>query len=174
MKLSQALAAGKNISREELENLALPRYGFQGDLENRRDLLRWLRANPHCDVNVRETEPPPVGQKTLRPEQNKFRAAVFRAYAGKCAVTGEAAKPALEAAHLPGRRHQSGSNSARDGILLRSDLHKLMDAKPPLLTLVRENGDIIVRIRKGAGPNYQKLNGKKIRLPKRILDRPAL
>ena len=170
MKVSEAIAAGKRLAPEN----ALRRAGYRGSMEDIPALLAFLRQNPMLDVELPKTEPPPLGQKTLRPEQNKFRAAVFRAYGGKCALTGEAAKPALEAAHLPGRQHEAGRNSARDGILLRSDLHKLMDAKPPLLTLVRQNGDIVVRIRKSAGPNYQKLNGKKIRLPKRILDRPAL
>lgn len=173
MNLSQALAAGKSIPREELESLALHRYGFRGDLENRRALVQWLKANPHCDVKVREVVQP-VGKTTLRPEQDKFRAALLGAYSGRCAITGEAAKPTLEAAHLPGRKHRAGRNNASDGILLRSDLHKLMDANPPLLCLVRENGDIIVRIHKDAGPNYRKLDGKKIRLPKRLLDRPAV
>lgn len=175
MKLSQALAAGKNISDEELRNLALPRYGCPAALLDRpRDLAEWLQAHPQCDVEVVEAVLP-VGGKTLRPEQSPFSKAVRRAYGGKCAVTGESCPAVLEAAHLPGRDHKRGHNRARDGILLRADLHKLMDEDPPLMTLQRRtDGEIVVQIQPAAGPDYARHNGQKIRLPKRINERPAI
>ena len=171
MKLSQALAEGLQIA--ELESLALHRYGYPGQLSDRRALAQWLKDNPQCDVEVNEIARH-LGKKTLRPEQNEFRAALFHAYDGKCAVTGATIAPVLEAAHLPGRSHELGHNQARDGILLRADLHKLMDAKPPMLSLVRQNNDIVVRIHKDAIPDYRELDGRKIRLPERILDHPAI
>jgi hypothetical protein len=63
----------------------------------------------------------------VRPEQPAFRAAVFRAYGGRCAISGCAVPEALEAAHLFGRDWKDGHNSAADGILLRRDLHTLYD-----------------------------------------------
>ena len=175
MKLSQALADGKTVPPEELRALALPRYGCPADLlREPRALAEWLRKNPRCDVEVAEVAVP-TGTKTLRPEQAKFRREVFRAYGGKCAVSGESCHAVLEAAHLPGRSHESGHNQARDGILLRADLHKLMDNRPPLLSLTRHaDGEIVVQIQPDAGPGYAQFNRKKIRTPKRIRDRPAL
>ena len=171
MNLSQALAEGLQIA--ELESLALHRYGYPGQLSDRRALAQWLKDNPQCDIEVSEIARH-LGKKKLRPEQNEFRAALFHAYDGKCAVTGATTAPVLEAAHLPGRSHELGHNQARDGILLRADLHKLMDAKPPMLSLVRQNNDIVVRIHKDAIPDYRELDGRKIRLPERVLDRPAI
>jgi len=64
-------------------------------------------------------------QVQTRPEQPAFRTAVFRAYGGRCAISGCAVPEALEAAHLLGRDWKEGHNSAADGILLRRDLHTL-------------------------------------------------
>jgi hypothetical protein len=63
----------------------------------------------------------------IRPEQRAFRDAVFRAYDGRCAVSGCAIPEALVAAHLVGRDWRQGHNWATDGILLRRDLHALYD-----------------------------------------------
>ena len=170
MKASEALVAGKRLNMET----DLRRAGFEGDLNDIPSVVAFLRARPMLDVEILETGKPPLGKKTLRPEQNEFRAALFRAYDGKCAVTGETTAPVLEAAHLPGRSHELGHNQACDGILLRADLHKLMDAKPPMLLLVRQNNSIVVRIHKNAGLNYRKMDGQEIQLPERIFDRPAI
>ena len=58
--------------------------------------------------------------------QGAFRVLVTDAYLRRCAVTGEKTLPVLEAAHIkPFALH--GPNYVRNGILLRSDLHKLFD-----------------------------------------------
>lgn len=66
-------------------------------------------------------------QVQARSEQGPFRDAVFRAFCGRCAISGCAVPEALEAAHLLGRDWRQGHNSAADGILLRRDLHNLYD-----------------------------------------------
>jgi hypothetical protein len=66
-------------------------------------------------------------QVQIRRDQGPFRDAVFRAYEGRCAISGCAVPEALEAAHLLGRDWRQGHNSATDGILLRRDLHNLYD-----------------------------------------------
>jgi hypothetical protein len=43
-----------------------------------------------------------------------------------CAVTGTAVRDVLDAAHLPGRDWRV-VNEASDGVLLRADLHRLLD-----------------------------------------------
>jgi putative restriction endonuclease len=62
----------------------------------------------------------------VRLGQGAFRIMVTEAYQGRCAVTGEHALPVLEAAHIR-PFSESGPNLISNGILLRSDLHKLFD-----------------------------------------------
>ena len=58
--------------------------------------------------------------------QGAFRVLVTDAYQRRCAVTGEKTLPVLEAAHI--RPFASrGPHRVSNGILLRSDLHKLFD-----------------------------------------------
>lgn len=58
--------------------------------------------------------------------QGAFRVLVTDAYQRRCAVTGEKTLPVLEAAHIkPYAEH--GPHRIENGILLRSDLHKLFD-----------------------------------------------
>lgn len=58
--------------------------------------------------------------------QGTFRSVITDAYERQCAVTGERALPALEAGHIrpvsEGGRHQTSN-----GLLLRSDVHRLFD-----------------------------------------------
>jgi putative restriction endonuclease len=58
--------------------------------------------------------------------QGAFRVLVTDAYERRCAVTGEKTLPVLEAAHIkPYSEH--GPHRINNGLLLRSDLHKLFD-----------------------------------------------
>ena len=66
-------------------------------------------------------------QTEIRPEQRAFREAVFAAYEGRCPLTGCMVPEAVEAAHLTGRNWRDGHNDAKDGILLRRDVHALYD-----------------------------------------------
>lgn len=58
--------------------------------------------------------------------QGAFRVLVTDAYQRRCAVTGEKTLPVLEAAHIKPYSAQ-GPHRISNGILLRSDLHKLFD-----------------------------------------------
>jgi putative restriction endonuclease len=58
--------------------------------------------------------------------QGAFRVLVTDAYARRCAVTGEKTLPVLEAAHIKPYA-LNGPHRVSNGILLRSDLHKLFD-----------------------------------------------
>ena len=59
--------------------------------------------------------------------QGAFRIMVTDAYTRRCAITGERTLPALEAAHIK-PFSKSGPNVTSNGLLLRSDLHKLFDS----------------------------------------------
>src|SRR5215211_3132406 len=58
--------------------------------------------------------------------QGAFRVLVTEAYTRRCAVTGERTLPALEAAHIQ-PFSKLGPHLTTNGLLLRSDLHKLFD-----------------------------------------------
>jgi hypothetical protein len=65
-------------------------------------------------------------QIALRQGQPKFRRDLIAAYEGKCAVTRCDVQDALEAAHIvPFKGPQT--NSVRNGLLLRADIHTLFD-----------------------------------------------
>lgn len=105
-----------------------------------------------------ETTPTPV-----RPEQEKFRRDLLKAYNGRCAITGCDIEPLLDAAHL---RPWRAGNEISDGILLRVDVHRLLDAG--LLTIGKD-----YRAATGVR-DYEELDGRKLRLPPSRRDWPKL
>jgi putative restriction endonuclease len=79
-----------------------------------------------------ELPPPGADRETRRVwveqrlGQGTFRTRVTDAYGRRCAITGERTLPVLEAAHIkPHAQH--GPNRVDNGLLLRSDLHRLFD-----------------------------------------------
>lgn len=63
----------------------------------------------------------PKRETADRPEQRRFRDRLMRAYGGRCAVTGCDVAELLDAAHL------SPWRLGDDGVLLRADLHRMID-----------------------------------------------
>ncbi len=59
--------------------------------------------------------------------QGTFKSLVADIYQRRCAVSGEKALPALDAAHVRAVA-SGGTHSVDNGILLRSDIHRLFDA----------------------------------------------
>jgi hypothetical protein len=90
----------------------------------------------------------------VRPGQARFRRAVFLACNGRCVLTGCSLDKALDAAHKTGRSWQRGHNGAKDGILLRKDLHALYDAGH----LKIDKGGV-VRLDPAAAAHYPDLQG---------------
>jgi HNH endonuclease len=103
-----------------------------------------------------------LGKIASRPEQVVFRARLREAYGGKCAVTGCSTPEALEAAHV---RVKKGAdlNDLKNGILLRADIHALLDAG--LITLTEDGARIQVRQELVSDPTYQFLDGKPVLQP---------
>lgn len=62
----------------------------------------------------------------IRIGQGAFRVLITDAYQRKCSITGEKTLPVLESAHIQSYS-QSGPHVISNGILLRSDMHKLFD-----------------------------------------------
>lgn len=97
--------------------------------------------------------------------QGGFSLVVADAYGKRCAVSGERTYPVLEAAHIK-PVSQGGHHSPTNGLLLRSDIHKLFDRG---YVTIRPNGDFAVspRLRDDwqNGRIYYDLDQRPIRLP---------
>jgi putative restriction endonuclease len=111
---------------------------------------------------------PAVGKPILylpRLGQGGFRSEVRDAYNRRCAVTGERTLPALEAAHIV-PFSEIKVHDVRNGLFLRSDLHKLFDQG---YVTVNANFQFEVsrRIKDGFenGHDYYALQGTRIALP---------
>ena len=88
------------------------------------------------DAAARSTRAAPVAAEGprwgtpqwVRPRlgQGGFRVAVTEAYGKACAVTREHSLPVLEAAHIR-PYSEGGAHAVTNGLLLRSDLHRLFD-----------------------------------------------
>jgi putative restriction endonuclease len=104
--------------------------------------------------------------------QGTFRMAVLDAYGGACAVTGEHSLPALEAAHIRPFA-EDGPREVTNGLLLRSDLHRLYDKG--YVGVDRDFRFVVSeRLRRdfSNGRSYYPLQGRDITLPRRAEDRP--
>jgi len=98
--------------------------------------------------------------------QGSFRVIVTDAYQRKCAITEEKILPALEAAHIK-PFSESGPHSIKNGILLRSDVHRLFDSG--YVTVTRDHHfEVSRKIREDFdnGKYYFGFHGRKIHLPK--------
>jgi putative restriction endonuclease len=99
--------------------------------------------------------------------QGSFRVIVTDAYERRCAITGERTLPALEAAHIK-PYGSGGPHNPENGLLLRSDLHKLFDQA--YVTVDADALKVVVsnRIREEFenGRDYYQLHGRAIRLPR--------
>jgi putative restriction endonuclease len=106
--------------------------------------------------------------------QGTFRVLVTDAYLRRCAVTGERTLPVLEAAHIRPFA-ESGPNRITNGLLLRSDLHKLFDRG--YLTVTPDfHVEVSPRIKEefDNGKYYYGLNGIKMGvLPEEVSERPS-
>jgi putative restriction endonuclease len=105
---------------------------------------------------------------TIRPRlgQGSFRLLVTDAYGRRCAMTAERTLPVLEAAHIRPYA-QGGEHALANGLLLRSDLHKLFDLG--YMTVDPDDRRIIVssRIKEEYenGRHYYALHGNAIASP---------
>lgn len=92
--------------------------------------------------------------------QSEFRAEIRAAYGDRCAISGSHEPEALVAAHiLPVAR--KGRHGARNGLLLRADLHNLFDG---YRISIDENFRVHVSSTV-SDREYQKFHGRKLALP---------
>jgi putative restriction endonuclease len=104
--------------------------------------------------------------------QGSFRVNVTDAYKRSCAVTGERALPVLEAAHIK-PFFENGPHMVQNGLLLRSDLHRLFDKGYMTLT-TKLDVEVSWRIKEefDNGEYYYTLHGKKMSHPAHLYDLP--
>jgi putative restriction endonuclease len=107
--------------------------------------------------------------------QGSFRVMVTDAYRYRCAMTSERTLPVLEAAHIRPFA-EGGEHALSNGLLLRSDLHKLFDLG--YMTVDPNDKRIIVSDRIKAefenGREYYKLRDEKLILPGNPLAIPSI
>lgn len=105
--------------------------------------------------------------------QGAFRVVVTDAYQRRCALTGESTLPVLDAAHIRPFA-DSGPNEVGNGLLLRSDFHKLFDLG--MVTVTPDYRiEVSPRIREEwfNGKAYYRLHGQPLaNLPTAAADRP--
>jgi len=110
-----------------------------------------------------------IKRAVARRGQPKFRSKLMMAYSGRCAVTGYNAQPVLEAAHLRPYRGP-GSNTVSNGLLLRADIHTLLDLR--LLAISPETREVVVS-RLLAGTQYESLSAIRLAEPVPESQRPS-
>ena len=99
--------------------------------------------------------------------QGSFRVVVTDAYQRRCAITLERTLPALDAAHIK-PFSDSGPHRVDNGILLRSDIHKLLDTG--YVTITEDyRFEVSRRIKEEFenGRDYYAMNGKLLHLPRK-------
>ena len=94
----------------------------------------------------------PARETPERPDQRRFRERVVRAYGGRCAVTDCDALELLDAAHLRPWRIDD------EGVLLRTDLHRMIDRG--LAEISRGRFRLLKPL-----SGYQQYDGSKLRSP---------
>jgi putative restriction endonuclease len=106
--------------------------------------------------------------------QGAFRILVTDTYDRHCAVTGEKALPALEAAHIQPVT-QEGKHRIDNGLLLRSDIHRLFDSGYVTITPdYKFHASRKLKDDFHNGEDYFRLNGTGIWLPPDSNNRPKL
>jgi putative restriction endonuclease len=97
--------------------------------------------------------------------QGSFRVLVTDVYQRRCAITREKTLPALEAAHIK-PFSEAGPHRVDNGLLLRSDVHRLFDAGYATVT-TDQRFVVSKRIKEefDNGEEYQAFHGRRIWVP---------
>jgi putative restriction endonuclease len=124
------------------------------------------------ELTIQPRDAPSYALVERRAGQGIFRASVAAAYNLRCAVTGERVVPVLEAAHIRPYR-EDGPNVVSNGLLLRADIHKLLDED--YVTVSPDyHFEVGKKLREDFenGRDYYALHGKQLILPARKVEWP--
>jgi putative restriction endonuclease len=134
----------------------------------------WSRAADSAAFTLVEPARGAPALRRPRLGQGIFRVSVLDAYGRACAVSGEHSLPVLEAAHIVSFAH-GGPNEVRNGLALRSDLHRLFDLG--YVTVDPEHRFVVSRRLAddfGNGRSYCSFHGQSVALPADVGARPAV
>jgi putative restriction endonuclease len=170
---SSSIESGKTYTTDEPEGRAL-----WARVEERLHKYRFYEKDiKPGDTLVAET---PAANRygaylsKVRVGQGSFRLLITDAYGRRCAVSGERTVPALEAAHIKPYA-ESGPHAIANGLLLRSDIHRLFDRG--YLTVAEDyTVEVSRRIKEEYenGRDYYRYHGQKLEvLPARIQEQPG-
>jgi len=134
-----------------------------------------LNYSPFQKPIAAEREKPVFGEPISirqRLGQGAFRVLITDIYERRCSVTGEKALPVLEAAHIR-PVSEKGNHQVKNGILLRADIHRLLDRGYVTITPKYEFL-VSQKIKKDFhnGELYYPLHGKELWIPRNSDDRP--
>ncbi|MFC1495333.1 HNH endonuclease [Thermodesulfobacteriota bacterium] len=140
-----------------------------------KERLKVISSNFNNQVKISEPDAK-YGEPILvfpRLGQGSFRILVTDAYQRRCAITREKTLPALEAAHIK-PFSENGPHSVDNGLLLRSDIHRLFDSGYVTIT-TQNNFEVSNRIKEefDNGEQYRRFHGHKIHMPSTIPFRPS-
>ena len=151
------IVTGKRYATDDTEG----RYLWDA-VADRAGLMGNASVEDAHDVFERYGEP-----QMMRPRlgQGAFRLAVTDAYERSCAVSGERTLPILDAAHIRGYG-EGGAHDPANGLLLRTDIHRLFDLG---YVTVSDDRRFEVSHRLKAdfdnGRHYYDLHGAEVRAP---------
>lgn len=112
--------------------------------------VKWTRLDGLFKAKKRTTT------TKMEREQTQFRAALL-SIDSCCAISGETTEATLEAAHIIASKH-GGAEVIENGILLRADLHRLMDTNK---IKIQQDGHVVITGQ--LSDDYKKLlYGKKL------------
>jgi HNH endonuclease len=158
---SPNIVSFKTYSTAEPEGMAL--------WETINDRLNRISVPGMAEVGARYGEPHLI---LPRLGQGAFRVLVTDVYRRRCTVTQERTLPALEAAHI--RPYgDGGEHEARNGLLLRRDIHSLFDAGYVTVT-PSLHFEVSRRIKEEFenGRDYYALHGRRITAPEKVIHHP--
>jgi len=147
-------------------------YDTSGELGkklwNEIQLRLQAKTNLISDITKVAEETPRYGDPIAvspRLGQGSFRIIVTDAYHRRCAITQERTLPALEASHIK-PFSESGPQQVQNGILFRSDIHRLFDAGYVTISPDRRfEASRRIREEFENGRDYYALNGKLLHFP---------
>jgi putative restriction endonuclease len=143
-----------------------------------RRVIEQIQISYQSTINISMVAEPTARYGTpilTRPRlgQGAFRIVVTDVYERKCVVSGEKVLPVLQAAHIR-PYNEGGLHQIDNGLLLRSDLHTLLDRG--YITVTPDYYlEVSKRIREDYenGRDYYAFHGKEIRKPKAGASRPS-
>jgi len=139
------------------------------------DILLLLQNKPNNSKPIAHMQPQYGSPVFVKPRlgQGSFRIIVTDTYQRKCAVTQERTLPVLEAAHIK-PFSETGPHKLENGLLLRSDIHRLFDTG--YVTITPDHKFEVSRRIKDEfenGRDYYAMQGKPLYLPMARQYRPS-